>query len=399
MIRGNPKFVGDRLTQAREARGLTKRSLAEAINLTDTALANIEKSRSQPRDETIDKLASVLGFDRMFFLRPKPVDLSSAVFWRRQKSEPLRSQDRTRQRIEWAAELFLKTQSYVGYNELQLPALKLPNHWASLVDEDIEDIAMACREQWNLGLLPIADVTLAIENIGIPVLAFSIENTKQYGYCTWVDEISRPIIGVNTDRASLARQRFNLAHELGHILLHRNVLTSELRSDATHKLIEKQAHRFAAALLFPASAFFKEVEYLSLAEFAAHKERWGISILAQIVRAQNLGLCDEDRALALFKQASSKGYRRPLGEPLDDDLPLEKPRMLHRAIDVIEENSPSVLASLRQSLSLPTREEVYLTGRSLGPSNENIVQFRPRVVTDALEPMSPKDDDEWHIPF
>ncbi len=398
MILGNPQFVGERLTQAREARGLTKRSLAEAVNITDTALANIEKSKSQPRNETIDRIASILGFDRSFFLREKPFSLSQSIFWRKQQSEPLRSQEKTKQRIEWAGELFFLTSKYVDYKNLHIPNLNLPNHWAELLDEDIEDIAQSCREEWQLGVLPIADMTLAIENIGIPVLAFPIENTKQSGYCNWIPEIGRPIVGTNTERGSLSRQRFNLAHELGHILLHRNVTDKELRNPATHKAIETQAHRFAAAILFPESAFIREVGYFSLAEFAAHKEKWGLSILAQINRARQLRMCSEERALSLFKQASSKGYRRPLGEPLDEILPLEKPRMLKRAIDIIEENSPSALASIKRQLSLPEKEEIYITGRSLAPIGDNIVQFRPRIL-ELVDPLDPKEDDDWHAPF
>lgn len=371
-------FVAGRLTQAREARGLTKTALSSMLDITPNALLALESGNSLPRQETFDAIAEKTSFPRQFFLRPVPESMNGPIFWRRQASEPLRSQNKTSQRIEWASEAFEVLSDFVDFPRLNLPMLRdWPNHWAAVSNEQIEDLADACREEWGIGVFPIADMCLALENIGIPVLAFEIENVKQSGYSRWSHNIARPIVGVNTLDCSATRMRFNLAHELYHVLAHfGSVSENEVRHPQTYQAIEKQAHRFAGALLFPREAFLKSVQYPSLEEFASHKQEWGISILAQIKRAQDLGVCDSEWARALNIRASKNGYKGKRGEPFDANMPLEKPRMFRRAIDAIEDGSELLLEQVRKSLSLPRSSEVEIFGRSLETTGYNVVRLK-----------------------
>ena len=172
--------------------------------------------------------------------------------------------------------------------------------------------------------------------------------------------------------------RFNLAHELYHALAHFGSVTEkEVRHAQTYQAIEKQAHRFAGALLFPREAFLKCVQYPSLEEFASHKQEWGISILAQIRRAQDLGLCDPEWARALNIRASKNGYRGKRGEPFDKEMPLEVPRMFRRAVEAIEAGSELLLGQVRQRLSLPRSGEMEIFGRPLAASGSNVIQLKP----------------------
>lgn len=376
-MKGLAAFSGERLTQAREARGLTKVSLSQMVEISSTALSDLESNRTKPRAETLERLSEVMSFSAEFFLRPVKVSAKNHIFWRRQASEPLRSQEKTRQRLSWALEGISLIEEMVILPIVALPfTSNLPRHWSAISDEQIELLAERCREDWGLGHHPIPDMILALENIGIPVISFDIENAKQSGYMYWSDELSRPIIGNNTLECSHAKQRFNVAHEFGHVLLHRSATTSEVRNTTQYREMERQAHRFAGALLFPRKAFYREVKYPSLEEFEVHKHERGISIFAQIIRAEQLGLCSADYALGLKMKASKKGFRRPLGEPLDEGKGLELPRMLRRAIDAIEGASELVLAMLRNSLQLPKGEEVALFGRPLTAIESNVVQLR-----------------------
>lgn len=371
-------FVSERLTQAREAHGLTKAALSGMLEISPNALTALETGASLPRAETFEAIAEKTSFPRQFFLRPAPPPMSGPVFWRRQASEPLRSQGKTSQRIEWAAEAFSVLSEYVDFPALDLPRLtEWPRNWASVTNEQIEDLADHCRDVWGLGSYPIPDVCLALENMGIPVLAFEIENSKQSGYSRWADHIERPVVGANTLESSAVRMRFNLAHELFHVLAHFGSVTEkEVRHPQTYQAIEKQAHRFAGALLFPRDAFLKAVQYPSLEEFASHKQEWGISILAQIRRAQDLGVCDSEWARALNIRASKNGYRGKRGEPFDKEMPLEKPRMLQRAIDAIEGGGELLLQQVRRRLSLPRMGEQEIFGRVLETTGSNVIQLK-----------------------
>ncbi|MCP9480790.1 XRE family transcriptional regulator [Shimia sp. CNT1-13L.2] len=372
-------FVSGRLTQAREAHGLTKTALSGMLDISTNALTALESGDSLPKQETFDAIVERTAFPRQFFLRPTPPPMSGPVFWRRQASEPLRSQNKTSQRIDWAAEAFGILSEYVDFPRLELPRLEnWPLNWAAVSNEQIEDLADHCRDAWGLGAYPIPDMCLALENIGIPVLAFDIENEKQSGYSRWADHIQRPIVGANTLESSAVRMRFNLAHELYHVLAHfGSVSEKEVRHAKTYQAIEKQAHRFAGALLFPRDSFLRTVQYPSLEEFASHKQEWGISILAQIKRAQDLGVCDSEWARALNIRASKNGYRGKRGEPFDKEMPLEKPRMFRRAIEAIEDGSELLLGQVRQRLSLPRSGELAIFGRSLEASGSNVIQLKP----------------------
>lgn len=372
-------FICGRLTQAREARGLTKTALSGMLDISSNALSALEAGESLPRQDTFDAIVEKTAFPRQFFMRPLPPPMSGPVFWRRQASEPLRSQNKTAQRIEWAAEAFDILSEFVDFPKLKLPRQDdWPTNWAAVSNERIEDFADYCRSVWGIGSYPIPDMCLALENIGIPVLAFEIENEKQSGYSRWADHIARPIVGVNTLESSAVRMRFNLAHELYHVLAHfGTVAEKEVRHAQTYQAIEKQAHRFAAALLFPRDAFLKNVRYPSLEEFASHKQEWGISILAQIRRAQDLGVCDPEWARALNMRASKNGYRGKRGEPFDKEMPLERPRMLRRAVEAIESGSELLLEQARQRLSLPRIGEIEIFGRPLAASGSNVVQLKP----------------------
>lgn len=371
-------FFGGRLTQAREARGLTKTALSRMIDLSLNAVSDLEAGNALPKPDTLEAIATSTAFPQQFFIRRPLEEMSGPVFWRRQASEPKRSQGKTAQRIGWTAEAFLILSEYLNFPPFTPPPMEnWAGHWSAISSEDIEGLAEACRDHWGIGSYPIPDMCLALENIGIPVLAFDIENEKQSGYSRWADDIARPIIGVNTLDSSLARMRFNLAHELGHVLMHFGIVgENEVRHPQTYQALERQAHRFAGALLFPRDAFLKQVQYPSLEEFASHKQEWGISILAQIKRAQDLGICDPEWARALNIRASKNGYRGKRGEPFDSSAEIEKPRMLRRAVDALEDSSELLLSRVKKSLSLHRPEEVEIFGRSLQSSSSNVIQLR-----------------------
>lgn len=279
---GNLRFQPERLTQAREYLGMTKKTLAQLADLSPQMVGNYERGAGNPTDCTIERLADVLKTPFGFFLLPIADERVEHVFWRAMANDTVQSQQRTKQQLQWTVESIDLLEEFVELPEFRLPGVSVPE-WRSLTDERIEALAENVRLFWGLGRQPIDDITLLLENAGIPVLALDIENRKQAGFYYFSKMLRRPIIGVNIHEQSLARQRFSLAHELGHLLMHRHVQPNETANRTTNKQIEAQAHRFASAFLFPREAFRREVYDYSLAEFAVLKRTWGVSV--QIGRA------------------------------------------------------------------------------------------------------------------
>ncbi|KAF0128326.1 MAG: hypothetical protein FD152_2333 [Xanthobacteraceae bacterium] len=364
MTVGVRAFKGQRLKQAREARGLFKNTLGDLIGVSGTAIARYEEGVDCPQQDKFDALARVLGFPHEFFLKPANYTAPDLVFWRSKASETKTARSMTEQRMIWLTEIFEFLESEVQFPELDIPKGLTPENFRDITPADVEAAAERLRAYWSLRDLPIPDMFLALENAGIPVVSFEVESDKQDGFCFWSRGPRRPFVGVNRLNISAARARYDAAHELGHVILHSNVTREEELDPANHKIIESQAHRFAGAFLFPRAAFRREIVRPSLDYFCSVKPRWGLSIAAMVNRAYHLGLIGEDERSGMFRNMARRKWRGPLQEPYDALMlmPLERPRMLRRAIEVILQEGYFGHRTILSQLALPAREVEQLTG-------------------------------------
>ncbi|MCY1644388.1 helix-turn-helix domain-containing protein [Methylorubrum sp. SL192] len=365
---GVQAFQGSRLREARLARGLYKNALGDMVGVTGTAITNYEEGRDKPQHDKLCALANQLGFSYEFFLRPSWPEDVGVVFWRSRAAETKTAREMTEQRMRWLCETFAFLEADLTFPSYALPRLDIPADFRLITAEVIEAAAEALRTHWKLGVRPIPDVTLALENAGIPVANLDIPSEKQDGFCFWSSYLHRPFVGINSYSLSCSRARYDCAHELGHIVLHAGVTPQQERDSALHKMIEDQAHRFAGAFLFPREAFFEEVRVPSLDYFCSLKKRWGMSIAAMIFRASNLGLIDDVEKAALYRNMTRRGWRGSLREPFDSrsEMPMEKPRMLKRGVEALLSEGFYTRSGLQSSLTLPDREIEQLAGLEEG---------------------------------
>jgi Zn-dependent peptidase ImmA (M78 family) len=364
MTVGVQNFRGARLTEARLARGLFMKSLGDMVGVTGTAISRYESGEDNPQQDKLEQLAGKLNFPTEFFLKEAWPETLEPVFWRSRAAETKHAREMTEQRMKWLCEIFFFLNEEVNFPPQDLPDLGLLKDFRLLKPEDIEEAASRVRRSWGVRDLPIPDMILALENIGISVSTIEISSDKQDGFCFRCKILDRAFVGINTYNVSACRVRYDAAHELGHILLHSEVAPEQERDPVFRKILEQQAHRFAGALLFPRRAFLAEVGAVSLDYFSALKKRWGISIAAMVNRAFDLGLIDQEARTLMFQNMSRRRWRRPLGEPFDDlsVMPLERPRMLRRAIDTVFNNGIFGRSSLRAALPLPQIELESLLG-------------------------------------
>ena len=133
---------------------------------------------------------------------------------------------------------------------------------------------------------------------------------------------------------SAVRSRFDAAHELGHMVLHRNIDENKLRDTSYFKLIESQANSFASAFLLPEQTFSQEVLFApNLGMLVALKSKWRVSIAAMVMRLRQLRLISRERERRLFMNISKRHWRTK--EPLDDELEIEKPSVLQKVFDLL----------------------------------------------------------------
>lgn len=332
MRQGVSGFQGARLTQAREGRGMTQSTLATLIGRSSTAVSRWEKGEQLPENEALDILERQLTIPASWFLKPVPAYGVRPFFFRSKAATTRTARSIAKTRLEFTQEASQALQEWVEWPLVNVPSLEATDY-LKVRDEDIESLALDLRKHWKLGLGPISDMILVLENAGIVVAREEIGYSNMDGVSKWFDLDGRPYIFLATDKANSVRQRFDAAHELAHLVLHRHL--DDIEFNARYAEVERQANLFAGIFLLPDESFSAEIMTPSLDTFVALKSRWKTSVGAMISRSKQLGIVTEDYATRLWKNYSARGWRR--GELGDDRVPFEVVRLMPRAINLLLE--------------------------------------------------------------
>jgi len=276
MKQGVPGFLPGRLTEALDARGLSQVSLAQLMGRnSSTCISRWLRGEQTP---AVAELSKALNLPTSYFLKPQPEHEAAPFFFRSMVAATKTARNKAKARLRWGQDISLALQEVVDLPKCNVPDPIGARDFRTLEDETIEEAATACRHAWGLGDGPLSDVHLLLENNGIVIVHDEIGAATMDGVSSWSQVDNRAYIYVAIDKPSAVRTRFNVAHELGHIVLHRRIDQSTLTKPEDFKLIEHQAHLFAAAFLLPAESFAGELTTPTLSAFQALKERWKVAI-------------------------------------------------------------------------------------------------------------------------
>ncbi len=356
-------FVPGRLNEARAARRIPSMSaLARAMSLNPSTVSRWEDGSSAPDPETLTSLAAFLGVRPEFFFRPEHVS-PRPTFLRSLSSTLVRDLQYQSAQMRWLQEI-----SHVVEHYVDLPAVDLPNVMAGasyhqIRDDDLERIALDLRRYWHLGDGPCGDMVPLLERVGFIVSVIEMGTVKLDGLCSWSPVDNRPHILLASDKMSFARRQMDAAHEMAHAILHREVTAEQLKRDL--KLIEAQAFRLASAFLLPSTTYPVEMRFPSLATMVTAKERWRVSIKAQIKRLAEIDVIPGDFATHLYKLYSAKGWAKE--EPFDRQWIPGEPRVLRDALHlIVNEGVRSKSDLLALEFTIPAGDVENLTGLSPG---------------------------------
>lgn len=376
MRSADPAYTGARLRQARLAAQLSAAELADKVGVTRQAVYAAEAGKPLSA-EKMQHIGLVLGVPLDLFYRPIPADAEAegAINFRKLKSAVEAQKDWARTALSWTAEL-----ATLFEEMLQLPPTSLPDHGGKPVAEisalEIEEAAIATRRHFGLGFGPIDRLMLLLENHGVLVGAVPLSGEMD-GVSAWFNGRAAILIkhGLTAFRA-----RFDLAHELGHLVLHRHLHADDLDDKATLDLVEEQAHHFAGAFLLPEASYGAEAVRSDLEYLLALKKRWGVSIAAQIMRQQALDLLSKDQCARLWQALARRRWRNP--EPLDLETPTETPVLLRRAAEFLAEHRALPFHEAFTRSRFPRRFLAAVAGlqeHELDTPNAsfgNVIQFR-----------------------
>ncbi|MCX5655170.1 MAG: XRE family transcriptional regulator [Planctomycetota bacterium] len=330
-----PGFVGSRLTEAREARQLTMVALADLAGVSRQIISEYEKGSKSPSVDVLGLLADRLAVPMRFFITPTaPERAEGPVFFRSLVASTLQARQRAVRRRKWLERIVNYLRQFIVFPPASFPDPGLPEDPRTLREIDIEQAAIETRQYWNLGEGPVPNMVGTLEGAGGFVVRQELGADKLDSLSEWGLDSPQPYFVLGTDKASAVRSRFDAAHELGHMILHRRVSKSLHREAATFSKIEEQANAFAGAFLLPERTFVDDF-YAHLGNvnaFVPLKSQWMVSIQAMLMRAKALNLLSEDRERNLWRSLSRQGWR--LREPLDDNLEPEAPRHIRRSFDL-----------------------------------------------------------------
>lgn len=326
--------------------------LGEKVHTGAAAISKLETGRMDPSDGLLRALCEVLDVDAGFFARPV------AEEYERHECSFRHLQSTPRKLLEEAlARGTLQHEAIQRLSELaEFPSVSLPNIPAATTEE-IEHAASVAREMWGVGqAAPILNVVRLAEHAGVVV-------TRLRGTTEKVDAFSRfgcpPTIVLASVKGSTAIDRFNVAHELGHLIIHRNQATGDYRT-------EREANRFADALLLPAHAFsteFRAMPSIDWPNLFELKRRWGVLGSRILRRAEELELISAVDARRLYKQHSWRGWHK--GEPYEPAE--EEPELLDLALEIASADWSKDLEALAADLGWGIQMTETITGKVLPP--------------------------------
>lgn len=320
------KIAGEQLRLARLAHGYSLEEVGERVGATRQFIHQLETGARSASDDLVAALADELGVTPSFLaeLIPSTVRPEQCHF----RGHITRPASVTSQVLARGTLL----DKFVGAIEehLDLPEVRFPDLPASSAEE-IEQAAEEARRYWGLGTTgPIISMMRVVENAGAVVTYFG-------GLSERVDAFSmdrrRPVIVRSSLKESLCRQRFDFAHECGHLIMHRGIQTGD-------RITEDQAHRFASAFLFPRGAVLREfprgrtINWRSLFEL---KLRWKMSVRALIRRGYDLGLISPAQYRTANIHLVKTGQAKIETYDGDGTLPIEQPELLKSAILALDQ--------------------------------------------------------------
>lgn len=331
------------LVLARQARGYTQVALAEKLDIGQGTLSKIEMGfLDEVSDKLLNTIVDVLEYPKTFFFEEGDIFPPAALPQFRKKAS---LKNKAFDKIE--ANSNIKRMHIQKLLKAAETDVKIEYFDLDEYNNDPAEIARAVRRSWNVPKGPIQNLTELIENVGIIIIENKFE-TDELDAFTINDGRNPPLIFINKNLLG-DRQRFTVAHELAHLLMHRIPVAD----------MEIQANVFASEFLVPADEVKEQFVRVDLAHFANLKTYWKVSIAALITKAKDLGVINGNQYKYLFMQMSKLGYRKR--EPAHFDIPKEKPTLLKEIIELHMKDLGYSFTELSKILCISEKEleELY----------------------------------------
>ena len=317
-------MIGERLRLARTAAGLTLRDVAAEIEglVTAQAISLYERDASMPSDGVLEALADALQLPVTYLSDARQMNLEFVKF-RTKGPTSNRERGQLEAQVLHMLERYLDIEGVLGLRTGEWDKPRAAPYPVVAEPGEADRAAQAVRNTWGLGIDPIANVAELLEDRGIKVLATDL-TTQVHGLTARVRGPNGTVPVIVVRRMKWGdRQRFTMAHELGHLLM-----KIDKRFGA-----EEAAHRFAGAFLMPAEALWNAMGQhrtcVCLRELCDLKAVFGVSAQALAHRCRDLGIISGRFFKQLTKEFAARRWSvAPFEEPAA--IPKEEPTRFRR---------------------------------------------------------------------
>ena len=372
------KIVGARITEARKEAGLSQSQLAIAADVTRAAISKLESGETNnPSAETILRIAARLKKPVDFFYTQYKPDFRIATIptFRSFSSATRKDREKVDVIINRLALFIQLLLSMIVLRDRILPNCYDNPSSFPVGNDKIDDLAASVRDVWGMPDGSVRNLINWVENKGIICFPYALPDSVDsvnvtLTFCDESKTDGHPVIIYNNS-LSYYRQRFTIAHELGHILLHSK--WSEEEYEKYHTLAENQAHRFAASFMMPAGSFDVPEGRDTIGDALLLKDYWGMSIAAICHRMFELKIIDEQRYKSLYIDLSRRGWRKE--EPGDREHTQECPYYIATAFKTVFDKELITPDEIIDGFGLYPEDVIKFTGNAeyfMAMPDENI---------------------------
>jgi Zn-dependent peptidase ImmA (M78 family)/transcriptional regulator with XRE-family HTH domain len=309
------------LLTARNYNGWSQTDVAEKCKISQGLYSKVESGATAigSEDDLVGTFSEVLGFPKPFFFknaRALGMPTSFHEMYRKPKSV---SGKKVLAKV--SADLTIRMLSVsTMLDSIELdPQLKLPQYDAEDHGHDGAATARMVRRTWMIPNGPISNLTALVEKAGIIVFPTYFSAPKVDGVSVNISGMP-PVIFLNSISPA-DRTRFSLAHELGHVVMHRQA----------SQTMEAEANAFASELLMPDNEMRAEFSRkIDLAELARLKRIRKVSMAALLYKAGSMGKLTPNQSAYLWRQMAR--YRSE--EPETTQFEKEKPTTLASIVNI-----------------------------------------------------------------
>lgn len=300
------EVFSQRLKNARKMRQMSQKALADALKglVSASAIEKYEKGLMIPTSTVLLELERVLGLDSDYFFTPVSVSADFNKFeFRKKSSLGKKKQEAIMTDVSYKLEKYLEIEDITGMKK----DFSLRKYRVTCM-EDAKEAARKLRTKWNLGTDPIANPIALLESEGVKVIQLN-EDDKFDGVSITIDgKIMLIVLNANKPEE---RKRLTEFHEFGHQVLDIDESLDE----------EKVCNVFASEMLLPSdkfkSIFSSSRKGITLFELREVQREYGISPEAQMLKAHQLGIINDNRyKLFCIRKNQNKALLADLREPL-----------------------------------------------------------------------------------